>query len=54
MVELQFGEGDFVTLNTGLYRGYSQLRLDFVVFKRGLHSGIPSKSLFQFYLLFNK
>ena len=46
VVELQFGEGDFVTLNTQLYSRYSRLRLEFVVVRRSLHSGIPRKSLF--------
>ena len=46
VVELQFGEGDFVTLNTQLYSRYSRLRLKFVVVRRSLYSGIPRKSLF--------
>ena len=46
VVELQFGEGDFVTLNTQLYSRYSRLRLEFVVVRRSLHSGIPRKYLF--------
>ena len=46
VVELKFGEGDFVTLNTQLYSEYSRLRLEFVVVRRSLHSGIPRKSLF--------
>ena len=46
VVESHFGEGDFVTLNTQLYSRYSRLRLEFVVVRRSLHSGIPRKSLF--------
>ena len=46
VVELQFGEGDFVTLHTQLYSRYSRLRLGFVVIRRSLHSGITRKSPF--------
>ncbi|XP_068757444.1 uncharacterized protein [Montipora capricornis] len=39
VVELQFGEGNFVTLQTQLYSRYSRLNLEFVIVRRSLHSG---------------
>ena len=54
VVELQFGEGNFVTLQTQLYSRYSRLNLEFVLVRRSLHSGIPRKSLLSFCFSFNK
>ena len=54
VVELQFGEGNFVTLHTQLYSRYSRLRLKFVVVRRNLHSGIPRTSFFLILSFFKK
>ena len=51
VVELHFGEGNFVTLHTQLYSSYSRLSLEFVVVRRSLQTGIPRKSLFHFFFL---
>ncbi|XP_068760036.1 MAM and fibronectin type III domain-containing protein 2-like [Montipora capricornis] len=40
VVELQFGEGNFVTLQTQLYSRYSRLNLEFVIVRRSLHSAL--------------
>jgi len=48
VVELQFGEGNFVTLHTRLHSRYSRLKLEFFVLRRSLHSGTFWESLFSF------
>ena len=53
VVELQFGEGNFVTLQTQLDSRESRLKLHFVVLRRSLHSGMFWESLFPFcFILF--
>ena len=53
VVELHFGEGNFVTLQTQLDSRESRLKLHFVVLRRSLHSGMFWESLFPFcFILF--
>ncbi|XP_068712588.1 uncharacterized protein [Montipora foliosa] len=44
VVELQFGEGNFVTLQTQLYSRYSRLNIEFVIVRRSLHSALSPSS----------
>ena len=52
MVELHFGEGNFVTLQTQLDSRHSRLKLHFVVLRRSLNSGMFWESLFPFCFFF--
>ncbi|XP_068758033.1 receptor-type tyrosine-protein phosphatase F-like [Montipora capricornis] len=44
VVELQFGERNFVTLQIQLYSRYSHLNLEFVIVRRSLHSALSPSS----------
>lgn len=50
VLELQFGEGNFLTLQTQLFSRHSRLKLEFLVTRRSLHSGVLWEFLFFFFL----